>query len=173
MAGGKVGKAAIKDAPAETQRARKSRRSKASKGATAVSLQALKVQQQAAVKKHLKAERTTKTYSGHLDRGRGFLEKQCKAALAELQKEADGMGKGLSTGGGSEEEFLDDGTGAKTAKPSYWGDEDFAAAFSDTPNKCSPVALVLLLTHKVFIEECSQSTVDGVYSAFKDFWTHL
>ncbi|KLO04825.1 hypothetical protein SCHPADRAFT_840175, partial [Schizopora paradoxa] len=54
-----------------------------------------------------------------------------------------------------------------------WSDPEFALAFSDKPNRYSPEALVLYLTQKGFVEECSQSTIDGVYSAFKDFWTHL
>lgn len=54
-----------------------------------------------------------------------------------------------------------------------WVDTDFALAFSDKPNGYSPEALVLYLTQKGCIEECSMSTVDSVYSAFKDYWKYL
>ncbi len=52
-------------------------RSKASKG-PATSLQTLKNQKQDVVKKHLKADRTRKAYDAHVNRGREFLERQCK-----------------------------------------------------------------------------------------------
>ncbi|KLO14727.1 hypothetical protein SCHPADRAFT_825926 [Schizopora paradoxa] len=119
---------------------RKARTSKPSK-TPAASLETLTDGKEKVVKQHLKAQRTTKSYDGHVARGREFLAKQCELG--------------------------------RRTKGSLLDDPEFELAFSDKPNKHSPEALVFYLTQKGFVEELSMSTIDCIYSAFKDFWTHL
>lgn len=158
--------------PSKSLKAKRSQRAKSSKG-PAASLETLKIQHKDGVKKHLKAERTIKTYLGHVARGRDFLDKQCDAATQTNSCPSTDAPQDAPDTGSVNSKTAENNDGPKSDNSTYWSDPEFAAAFSDKPNKYSPEALVLYLTQKGFVEECSQSTVDGIYSAFKDFWTHL
>ncbi len=166
MGRGKPKKAEASIAKSSTAKERKPRKSagcsKASKG-PATSLQTLKSQKQDVVKKHLKADRTRKAYDAHVNRGREFLERQCKDSdeLEESRRNptqssetADHSGDGMQVDSGDTPATT--GT-SESNMSSSWADPEFALAFSEKPNKYSPEALVLYLTQKGFVEGCSQS----------------
>ncbi|KLO05243.1 hypothetical protein SCHPADRAFT_811754, partial [Schizopora paradoxa] len=131
----------------------KRRRNAVRSKAPAASLETLQQQKQTVVNKHLKADGTRRAYDAHVSRGRDFLEQQCRNEFKHVNVNAIGPI-------GTDDEHAP------------WNDPEFIHAFHK-PNKFSAEALVLYITQKSYIEGCSQSTTDGVYSAFKDYWKYL
>ena len=94
--------------------------------------------------RHLRAERTCATYSGHVRQGREWLQNLVVAS-------------GSSNWHHEEHQ--------KT-----YGNPNFKDALERTPNECSDSALALYLSWKGFDQKCSQSTIDGIRVGFKWWW---
>lgn len=96
-----------------------------------------------------RAAHSRNEYERYLLRGKEFLAE----LVAEWRKvEAE---KG---------EHLDDGINT----------DELEWAFNEKqPNKCSPVALEYFITQKCFTEDLGKPTVEGIYSAFCDYWDNM
>jgi hypothetical protein len=94
-------------------------------------------------------ESTTKAYLSQVERARKWIAKAAQETekLAEL-KPLDSTGPGDFT-------------------------ELFASAFGDIPNKYSPHAVALYLTHLHFDQGLGQSTVEQAHAALKNMWNSV
>ncbi|EDR05077.1 uncharacterized protein LACBIDRAFT_303868 [Laccaria bicolor S238N-H82] len=92
-----------------------------------------------------KSKNTNKVYAGHIARGRKFL------ADIVAEREFKGI------------EICDKGI------PTI----ELAKAFDKPPNRYSAVALEFFLVQKVFTEELSKSSAEGIQGAFADYWDKM
>ena len=109
------------------------------------SLSALKQISAETREKYGKAERTRKSYSSYVQKGRAWLNE----SVAEHRREEK---RGISDG-------IDTDTWEK--------------AFDCPPNKYSAQALELFLTKKCLQEGLSRSTGDVIQAAFADYWDNM
>lgn len=106
------------------------------------------------VKQHRHAAKTRASYDGYVARARAFLAGYCKDSSTESATNATAQQPG-------ETHFAAD-------KP--WLDPLFKHAFDNIPNKHSPEATELFITHKCINEGCKKSTADSICAALRKLW---
>ncbi|KAJ6458538.1 hypothetical protein C8R45DRAFT_843762 [Mycena sanguinolenta] len=94
---------------------------------------------------HSQAKRTTEAYSGHIKRGRAFLDDLVAQRRERVAKEPSWVcPEGIDT--------------------------DLAEKAFDTPNKHSAWALEMFLTQKCIVEGLGKHTAEGIHGAFAKHW---
>lgn len=94
-----------------------------------------------------KAQRTQKSYTAYVQKGKAWL-------AGTVNKLRERVEKG---------EHMPDGTDVD-----LW-----ASAFDPTPNKYSAHALELFLTKRCFDDKLGQSTGELIHAAFADYWDNM
>ncbi len=146
--------------PPSTTTMPKDGRSTASRGRAkatvgpASSLATLQKARDDTVKQHRHAAKTRAAYNGYVARARGFLKVYCKDVSVES-----------STGSPPQQP-----NGGDLAADKPWLDPLFKHAFDNTPNKFSPEATELFITHKCINEGCKKSTADSICAALRKLW---
>ncbi|KLO13156.1 hypothetical protein SCHPADRAFT_904458 [Schizopora paradoxa] len=107
------------------------------------------------VSQHRHAPTTRASYNGYVARARAFLAVYCK-------------GDGSDELANQQSESQPSDVDVPADKP--WLDPLFKHAFDDTPNKYSPEAVELFITHKCVNEGCKKSTADSICAALKKLW---
>ena len=55
----------------------------------------------------------------------------------------------------------------------FYDKPEFKSALDGLPNEYSGKALALYISYKCFYQNLTQSTADGIYSAFKRYWEEM
>ena len=109
-------------------------------------LQAVHQAKETGKQAHLRALRTMETYSQHVNQACAWLQSH----------------------------FKEDGSLSITSHPEesseIYHDPASKDVFEGQPNHCSNEALSIYLGWKGFKENCSQSTIDGIWVGFKAMW---
>ncbi|KAF4613695.1 hypothetical protein D9613_008208 [Agrocybe pediades] len=110
------------------------------------------------VKKYAKSHNTSGSYDGHVRRGRGFIA--CFAPAAEAERDREWKEGDNSQHLATEEEMPTEFQEARM-------DPEFPNSLDGPPNKCTPLAIAMFLTHKCINEDLGKSTAEGIHAAFK------
>lgn len=122
--------------------------SKESKQQTSTTFSELEQKRKKTTLEHLRAPETSKTYAGHVKRGRAFLAERVKEVRdSSLTKDLP-------------EEYRSDD----------WQSDEFANALGDVPNHLSPHALAFFITFKTVDQGCKSGTAEQIRAAFKNIW---
>ncbi|KAJ3525976.1 hypothetical protein NM688_g8320 [Phlebia brevispora] len=124
--------------------------------ASTADIHILKGQHDTAKQGFLLAKNTTKTYAGHIRRGKMFL--MCLKNNRIISNISDEAGQQLSAQLESEEDINYD---------------KLVIAFDEPPNHYSPYTLELFLAEKCLQQGCKGSLCDQIHAAFKDYWKKM
>ena len=134
-----------------------------------ISLSAVKEIQDSGKKAHLRAATTRKNYSAHIKRGQEWIRSHCTTAepMGVIGMDAE------ASFGMPHPEGLSSGENVRVDNDLFYDTPEFKKALDGAPNEYSSKALALYISYKCFYQNLTQSTADGIYSAFKRYWEEM